>query len=357
MNILIIRVSSIGDVIHTLPAIFLLKACVPQARITWIVQEKAASLIVNQPFLDRVVVIPNRFFMPGAFAKTAGLVNELRATRWDAIIDFQGLIKTSLLLFSLRGKKYGFDWKNARESVSSLLTHQHTAPVYKNIIQKNLALVSDVIYDLVGPTSCPTIDTLQKSFYIQTPTDKKNVVDSWLQKNSLTNVIALCPNTTWESKRWPSEHWNELAKKLANTMPERQLVLMGKDFGADAKAVAEYAAQHRLPVHILPSWDLATTTYFLQKVSLLIAPDTSFLHLADFLGVPAIGLFGPTSKLRHGPFLFTPNIARAIQVPCPHVYQKSHGTENCMQQLSAADLAQAIHRLPFSCQKNAPSVS
>jgi len=92
MNILIIRVSAIGDVVHTLPSILLLKRIIPHAKIHWLVQKKAASLIKDQPYIDHVWQLPDKFFAPRNVISTVKTVQKLKLIRWDAIIDFQGLI-------------------------------------------------------------------------------------------------------------------------------------------------------------------------------------------------------------------------------------------------------------------------
>lgn len=331
MKILIIRVSSIGDVIHTLPAIFLLKTHNPQIQISWVVQKKAAHLLEGQTFLENIWVLDDRFLMPQHMRETYTALKEIRSHRWDAIIDFQGLLKTSMLLLALRGKKFGFDWANAREGVSSLFTNHHVTPAYRNIVQKNLALASEVLQNIGTTTSCPTLDTLKQSFYLNVPDSKKKTVTDWLTSLGGRKIIALCPNTTWPSKRWPMHHWLQLLIMLPS---DYAVVLIGKAFGDDAATIADQASRNKIPLHILPRWDLLTTTYFIQQSALLIAPDTSFLHIADFLGVPAIGIFGPTSKEIHGPIFNTNNHAHALQAPCPHRYQKTHGTENCMDKLT-----------------------
>lgn len=346
MKILIIRVSAIGDVIHTLPALFLLKATNPHVQISWVVQKKAAHLLEGQPFLKNVWVLADRFLMPQHLSQTLTMLKEIRSHQWDAIIDFQGLLKTSILLMALRGKKYGFDWQNAREPASSLFTRHHATPVYSNIIQKNLALASEVMHDLMGARSCPTIDTIKQSLYLHIPDNKKKTVSEWITVNNLTKIIALCPNTTWQSKRWPIDHWLKLLTMIPS---DYSVVLIGKDFGNDAATIASLAEKAPGHLSILPRWDLLTTTYFIQQAGLLIAPDTSFLHIADILGTPAISLFGPTSRQIHGPFLHPKNHAHALQAACPHRYKKTHGPANknqsldCMENISPSMVLEHIN--------------
>ena len=109
MKILILRVSAIGDVVHTLPAIFLIKKTCPQAKISWVVQKKAAALLIGQPFLEKVWILPNKFLSYKNWGTTFKTIQQIRKNSWDAILDFQGIIKTSVLASFCKGTKYGFD--------------------------------------------------------------------------------------------------------------------------------------------------------------------------------------------------------------------------------------------------------
>ena len=111
-----------------------------------------------------------------------------------------------------------------------------------------------------------------------------------------------------------------------------ETILLGKDFGDQAAQLAQTG------VTCAPKWDLLTVAYLLQKTDLLIAPDTGILHLGDFLGTTTIGLFGPTLASRHGPFLSQKNVRNAIQIPCEHSYQKTHGEVDCMEKFGHEDL-------------------
>jgi heptosyltransferase-1 len=315
MNILIIRVSAIGDVIHTLPALSYIRKSIPDAKITWVVQKKAAALLKqptdgfnSHPSIHRLYVLPNGFLRPKHWRNTLSVIRKLQKEKWAAIIDFQGLLKTSLIYALLSGVKFGFNKKNCRESISTLFTHYQTNPIYKNIIQKNLALASDVVEKLTKKNYCPSISTLDRTFYI--PKEKQQTVERWLQQNDLTNYIIFCPNTTWETKHWPLEHWKRLL-----TITKHKIVLVGECFGSHGKNLANYIKEKNLSIPCAPKWDLVTTAHLIKKSKLLIAPDTGILHIADFLGTKTIGLFSPTNASTHGAFLTKDNIYNAIQIP------------------------------------------
>ncbi len=340
------RVSAIGDVIHTLPCVFLLKKLLPNARISWVVQQKAASLLIGQPFLERVYVLPDHFLYPKNMRTTLRITKELRAVQWDGIIDFQGLTKTSMLLTFLYGKKYGFDKNNARWSLSTLFTDHQTTPVFSNIVQKNLSLAADAAYDLAPYKSCPAVHTMQPAFQLSVQEHDKQAVQGWLHDNQIASFIALCPNTTWASKHWPTEHWVDIAEQLAQqASKERPLVIVGSSFGQAAKDLVKELSNNNIPFYIMPSWHLAMTGYALTHARLVIAPDTGLLHLCDYLGIKTIGIFGPTSKKQHGPFLDGDNVQQAIQIACPHFYKKEHGDGdvNCMTLFTPNDMLLQIN--------------
>lgn len=353
MKILIIRVSAIGDVIHTLPALFLLKKQIPQAQISWVVQKKAAALLAHHPALDQVWVLPDKYLYPAQWKATAQIMREVKKTKWDAIIDFQGILKTSFLIAQLTGKKYGFGKEHARDSWSRFFTHHHINPQYTNIIQKNLALAAEVVDDLTHQPTCPTLHVLRHDFDLFFSEQSKEQVSKWLAHHQAKKIIALCPNTTWESKLWPTERWQELLKLLCshfNKPGDPIIGLLGTSFtGEAAEKLIPFIKEHKLPVVIVPRMDLLTTAYLFTHASLVIAPDTGLLHIADFLGTPSLGIFGPTSKRRHGPFLTEANVKNCIQVECPHHYQKTHGKnantvpkQNCMYTLLSQEVLNRV---------------
>ena len=338
-NILVIRVSAIGDVIHTFPAIILLKKLYPKSAIHWVAQRKASALLHNQNFVDHVWELPDHYLSRKHLGTTIKTIRTLRKTKWDAIIDFQGLLKTSLVHLFLRGPKYGFSKSAARSTITTWFTHKHITPDWHNIIQKNLALASAVAYDQNKTGSNPTIQSLLPDMKLHVPQNKQETVRSWLTKNNLKNPILLAPNTTWLAKHWPTQHWQALMYKLlANN---QQVVLVGTQFGAQAADLAQWAGNNNLPVSSAPAWDLLTLSHLIKISSLLIAPDTGVLHLADFIGAKSIALFGPTLALRHGPFLRLGNQQHAQQATCSHFYKKQHGTQesidaksNCLYTLT-----------------------
>lgn len=360
MNILIIRVSAIGDVIHTLPTIFLIKHLIPNAKISWVVQKKACELLINQDFLDKVFVLPDNYLSIKNLNKTIKIIKNIKQNNYDLILDFQGLLKTSVLLFFLKGKKYGFDKNNTRDKFSSYFTDKKITPNYKNIIEKNLSLATNSLFDLKKINSCPIINNLKNNFILNISNRDKELINNWLTQNNINNFIVLSPNTTWESKHWPEENWVKLIEILNlnnNFINNYKIILLGKNFGKSASYINNYFNNNNLYNNFLiaPDFNLLQVAYLIQTSKLLIAPDTGLLHLADFLQKNAIGIFGPTKAKKHGAYLHEFNVKNVEQIECPHDYQKTHNNTkiklniknngnimNCMYKLSPEDLANKI---------------
>ena len=340
MDILIIRISAIGDVLHTFPAAKLIQQTVPQARLHWVVQKKAAALLQDQPFLHSVLLLPDKPLHFKNWSSTFKVILQLYKKKWDAIIDFQGILKSFILMAPLRGKKFGFSYHHARSKLISFATDYHINPEPAiNVIQKNLALASGALLKIAPEyKASPTIQELSKNFPFVVPQIIKKNVDDWFEKNKILHPIILSPNTTWDSKHWPTHHW----KKLVQILLEKQtspIVLLGTHLQGQAAALASL----KIPsLHIAPTWDLQATAHALTHAQLVIAPDTGILHLADAVGAPTIGLFGPTSPKIHGPILHDHNAKNNLCIPCSHFYKKQHDSFDCMASLKPEKLAEEI---------------
>jgi ADP-heptose:LPS heptosyltransferase len=151
-------------------------------------------------------------------------------------------------------------------------------------------------------------------------------VNNWIKENIKDKYIILAPNTTWESKHWPELHWRSLivslkAGQLSGEIPA-QIIIVGKDHGKAARALIN--CESPPDVLFAPNWNLKQTGALIASTLLLVAPDTGLLHLADFLGVQTLGLWGPTRSEWHGPFLFKANRESYLKCDCPHLYKKKH---------------------------------
>lgn len=359
MRILIVRVSALGDAIHTLPALDLLKKYLPNARIDWLVQHKNLGIIKQVPGIDKIYKLHDHYLHPRHLRHTLALLQMLRREAYDLIIDFQGLAKTSILIVALEKRSIGFGWQAAREKISSIIhTHVINPAATTPIIEKNKALACAAIH-LLTQQSLPAQPTQLPlaSAPISTPKAEKEV-NEWVAAHEAKRLILLAPNTTWESKHWPLARWEELVTKLS-LFPNHHIVLLGQHFGDQGKQLARLIKEHQLPIFIAPAWSLDELFAVMRHADLIVAPDTGLLHIADCLGVATIGLYGPTKVARHGPQITPTNRALCFQVNCLHHYQKTHCNvlnyslaQDCMYKLSANAVLERITSVISSITKD-----
>lgn len=334
MKILLLRSSAIGDVIHTFPAIGLIKKEFPEAQLFTLVQEKVAPLLRNQPLFERVWELPDHYLYPKNWPATFSALHEVRKYNFDAVIDFHALFKSTIFFAAARGTKYGFR-SSGRGGWTSFFADATAKEPSRHVVEQNYALAAHYVKSLHPATEIPLMETALEGFpYFHTPEQQK-VVDDWMLKNNLTKFVIVTPNTAWPSKHWPLEHYQKLITLYSKSIfaSRAPLVLVGATQGAQGKALAA-STNHNMPVIIAPNWGLDTVAYLMSKASLVIAPDTGLAHLADFLGTSVITLFGPTAPEVHGPRMRAKNKALVMRAPCPHVYQRSHGATDCMSLIS-----------------------
>jgi lipopolysaccharide heptosyltransferase I len=303
MKIAIVKLSSLGDVIHALPVARALRRALPQAQLTWIVEAREHAILRDHPDLDAVVPVDTRLWRrlirrpAGArqvWDKLGGLRARVRATRFDVALDLQGLIKSGVLTaFTGAPLRIGFSPGRAREWLNALFTNRHVTPpaTAAHVVEQYLALLAP----LGVPAGAP-------EFHIPIRPDAERRMEDFLGERGVKRqdlLVAINPGAGRESKRWPVQHFRALAERLASEPGVRLLLLWGPDEVHMARQIGD-----GLPVKAIlaPPTDLDELASLLRRCALMIANDTGPLHLAAGLGTPALGLFGPTSAARNGPY-------------------------------------------------------
>lgn len=299
MRIAIVRLSSLGDVVHTLPVASAIRRHDPHAQIRWIVEEHEQVLLRGNPVVDEVVVAPLRrwrsLLARGRLAALAGelrrFARQVRAGRVDVTIDVQGWVhKTSPLVALTRAPvRIGFSREHARDRWSPLFTNCHVVPdPSSHVVDQNLALLRPL-----GIERPPVIWSLPPW------PGAAERAERWLAAHGLAGSppVVLLPSTRGRRKQWPPRRYAELARRLAAA--GRLVVMAGGPADGDVfRAIASQEAG--LEAYAPPEvGDLAA---LLARAALVVGNDTGPLHLAAAAGVPTIGLFGPTSGRRNGPY-------------------------------------------------------
>ena len=309
MRILIVKLSSIGDVVHTLPAAALLRRALPDARVSWVVERRAAAIIEGSPVIDELIQLDTKAWRKGFLtASTIGemraQLNNLRASHKlngagnaDIAIDFQGLMKSGLVAFATRAKRrIGFETGDLREPASRLLlTEQANTSGFNHVIEKNLELARVAIAHSAGQQ--PDKSGNGYEFPIAVTTDDERIAEAAIDRRLPFAIIN--PGGGWPTKLWPPERYSQLADWLSSECGFKSIVTFGPGEEALAQAVA---SDSRSGAVRQVASTLKQFVALARRAALFVGGDTGPLHLAAASGTPIVGLYGPTSTERNGPF-------------------------------------------------------
>jgi heptosyltransferase-1 len=306
MRILIVKLSSIGDVVHALPAAAFIKRAIPKAHISWVVERRASEILKDSPVIDHLIEIDTRSWRRQLLARRTTL--EVRARladlrqpgsrgngygRFDVAIDLQGLIKSGVVArASGARRRIGFESCDLREKASRLfLTEQVITSDLKHVIEKNLA-VARAAAGAGGSVANPR----DYEFPISLTSDDERFAAGREQQG---RFAILNPGGGWPTKLWPAERFGQLADWLLEEHRLKSIVTYGPGEEALANEVA--ASSQARAARPLAS-TLKQFVALARRASLFVGGDTGPLHLAAASGAPIVGIYGPTSPERNGPF-------------------------------------------------------
>lgn len=325
-RILIIRLSSLGDIIHTLPAFAALRRAFPEAKIRWAVESKGKEILDLVPGIDEIAVIDKRRWR----RSVRGLKD-----REQIALDFQGLVKSALLAYLSRSKRrLGFSNENLKEPLASLFYTERLSPIPEeegHVISKNLKLLR-----MLG------LNEDRFEFPLELPAGLSQSVKTKLAALGWTEdkkVLVFNMGAAWETKRWFPENWVDMLGKirLPGAFP---LLLWGN---GEERRLAEAVAA-KTEVKITPDLSIKEVIALLRLASLLVSGDTFALQAACALDVPVVALFGPTNPRRNGPFQKRDKvISKAFE--CSPCYKHECSTLSCLHAISAEDVAAAVGEL------------
>lgn len=280
---LIVRLSSMGDLVHTIPAVAALRSSFPTARIDWVVDWKWSSLIELLTGVDHVIQLQRS--LPGQL----GCIRELRSARYDCAIDLQGRYRSAALSW-LSGTKHriGRDRKATREPGAALFYTDRVIPTGRHIVDMNLDLVQR------AGAKWPA----EVEFPLRVPEDAIRQVRQKLSQEGIGAYVVVSPGGGWKSKRWPADRYGALCSELWRSHALRVVVNVGPGEEDLARDVVNSARAAR-PLVVCPS--LPELTSLLVEARLVVAADTGPLHLAAALGTRVVALFGATDPARNGP--------------------------------------------------------
>ncbi len=295
MKILIIKLSSLGDIVHAIPAANALAEIYPRAQIDWLIYKNFSEIIKSQTSINVIHELNDK-----KLSTLTTTIKKLQKENYDLVIDLQGLIKTAVIARFISSNVMGSS--HPREKLASCFYRAKvdlgdTMDDSMHVIERNLAIATSLrglpIEDRAGRFNSPCLKT---SFGELTKSKIKNA----------NKKVCIIPCTTWETKHWPAENWIELIQELKTRDPQTEIYILGTI--KDLIKIEAIICQLRVPFHLVVNKSLKELPDFFSDMDIVIGVDTGPLHIAaaTLYGSNAqiIGLYGPTSGARTGPYGF-----------------------------------------------------
>ncbi|MFM2125587.1 MAG: hypothetical protein RL328_2038 [Acidobacteriota bacterium] len=306
-RILVIRLGSLGDVVHALPAVASLKHSFPRSHLSWIIKPHFAPLLQDNPYVDEV--IPFQRTMPGI----AAAWRRLRREHFNLAVDLQGLIQSSLIAAATRAEKIvGLDRSQAREPLAAM--------VYSTAVKTTAVHRVDRYLELAAAAGATN---LLRAFPLPQGKPEGELPEG--------DFVLACPLAGWASKQWPLDYYGELADGL-----KIPLVLNGSPEAAERLARVEGAH-----VHIS---SIAGLIHATRRAKAVVGVDSGPLHLAAALGKPGVAIYGPTDPASHGPYGGSIRVLRSADAVTS--YKRRDEEDPSMRAIQPGEVLEMLNALP-----------
>jgi lipopolysaccharide heptosyltransferase I len=283
-NILFIKTSSLGDVVHHMPAVTDARKAHPDATFSWLVEEAFAPLVRLHPAIDTVIPVASRrwrksLYAPATIAEIRASFRNIRAQRYDEIVDTQGLLRTAILTRAARGMRHGYDASSVREPLASLFYDvRHRVERDMHAVERNRILSGLALG--YAPDEAPDFGL-----------DRARI-----GKDSTSRYGLLLHATARREKQWPDADWIAFAKLFAQRF---ELLL---PWGTEAeRARSEYIAAAVPGARVPDRAPLDQIAKLIAGAQFVVGVDTGLLHLAAALGVPVVAIFAGSKPALTGP--------------------------------------------------------
>jgi len=341
-NILIIKLSAVGDVVHSLPFLEVLRDRFPSAMIDWVVEEDASGIVESHPEIDRLIIFPRkswlkRFIKKGEYIgvgkEVTKFLKELKSKRYDIVVDLQGLLKSGILTFLANGKRK-IALNGGREG-SLIFTNEKVAIPDPDLhaLDKYLCIAR-----YLGATN--PVWNGQIPIY---DTDKGHVDYLLGEIGNNSTLVAVTPMAKWESKLWELHRFASLADTIKEELGAG-VVFTGSE--GDKAAIEDIRSGMKTrALDLAGKTTLRELAYLYQKCAAVICTDTGPMHVAAAMGSPVVvALFGPTSPLRTGPYGAKHRVIRA-GLECSPCFRKRCDDMSCMKKITVEMVFEAVREV------------
>ncbi len=338
-RILVIKLGSLGDVVHTLPAVAALKKWRPQTQIDWLVERKCSILLKGNASIHEVIEVDTQSWRrsPLSFkvlSQIRSSLARLRANRYDLALDFQGLWKSAVFgYFSGAKQLLGFEKQALREPGCRILYDGRISP------GRQAAHVIEICNELVRSLG---VETNGLHFDLTTSEEDNEYVSSQLASHQVADFVILNPGGGWVTKNWAPDNYAALHLRLRQTTTMQTILTWGP---GEEDLIEQIFEVCRADPPITFPTTIPQFIALVRRAKLFVGGDTGPMHLAAACGIPIVGIFGPTSPLRNGPFSHE-DVVVSHKVPCGPCYKRNcevH-TNECMRLVTVDEVHSAVLR-------------
>jgi heptosyltransferase-1 len=334
MKMLVIKPSSLGDVVQALPVLSVLREKYPRARIDWLVNEEFGGILTDNPYLETIHLWDRAGWsrparLPAALKKAASVIRHLRQAQYDVVLDLQGLLRSGLIARLSRAKEI-IGFADAREMAPLFYSRKVHAPTDRmhSVERYVLAAGGDPSQEMHFPIA----------FSRQ---DKQTVEDllARMQHDKSKPFIIFVPAARWETKRWPEKNYAALAEIL-HASDGAHVGLVGSH--AELAPAKRIISMGTCPLmNFTGRTTLKQLAYLLKKADAVVGNDTGPIHIAAAVGTPAVAIYGPTSPTRTGPYGKQHTVLTS-RLPCsPCFSRKCDLGVLCMREISVETVYRA----------------
>jgi len=364
VNILIVKLSATGDVIHTLPALAALRRLYPDAEITWVVEEAAADLLAGHPDLNQVIVSRRKTWLnelrEGRIVKPLreirAFLRELRSRRYDLVIDFHGLLKSAVIVALSGGKrKLGYD--SLQEGSGLFYSEKIPEDLGKHAVDRYLDFTrhlaagrEDGSASLVAPPEFTIAIGEKEQRHVAALLDEhgdslmgeKKVCDAETgeERKRENRFVAVSPVAFWETKLWEDGKFAELCDRIHQELGFGVILT-----GSEAGPLDRIRSQMKTgSVNFGGRTSLRELACLFRQAALVVTTDSGPMHLAAAVGTPVVALFGPTDPARTGPYGPGHRVIRR-DLPCMPCFRKRCEAPRCMTEISVDEVFTAMKEI------------
>jgi len=319
---LLVRLGSLGDIVHTFPAVAALRKAFPEAEIVWLTHPRWVALVSAGGLASEIWGVDSR-----DLRSVRQVIGKVRARRWDAAIDYQGLWKSAFLpFFGGVGKRIGFSSATIREFGVPILYSDRVVCRATHIAEQNGEL------SLRGGSEIATSDVA-----LRVEESDETRVCSDLRQAGIESYVVLSPGGGWRAKCWPAERFGELCRKIRAEIGLPCVINYGPGEDTLAEEVRGASGDAN---PLLYDGELGALMALLRGARCIVGGDTGPLHLAIALGTRAVALFGPTDPARNGPYPRGQIVLRSAKAQT--TYGRSNITDPSLLDLSVDEVFAAV---------------